>query len=809
MYAYEWDSSTGGYILTPMPLAFSKEPRPVYYKELDILGFDKYWDYDKNDSFPYMWAEANNYYYRGRLVAKTKGGSLYTPPELVLIEDPEPEGYPLRFVDIPAMVDKNRQLMEQLVQETIKKIYNTFIEYQDKVDVFYVAFSGGKDSVVALDLVQRALPHNCFKVLFGDTGMEFPDTYETVEKIKQICADEKIEFLQAKSKLKPENTWQIFGPPAVTIRWCCSVHKTTPQIMQLREVLQKPDFTGMAFTGVRGDESLSRSEYDAISYGGKHSGQYSCHPILEWNTAELFLYIYENGLTFNNAYKKGNTRAGCLVCPMSQGKHDYMKYKNYPDNTDLFINKIITTSGKNFSKENYDRFVEQGYWRTRKSGRELNFGHDKHVFEIVKGQNVITVQKKNEYWKEWAKTIGQVTSFGDGEFSIAYEGKSYAIRTISTQEGGEQFTFPNIENNKSDIKFLSLFKSVIIKSVYCVNCGYCAAECKSGCIDMANGVHISNQCKHCFSCHDIYSHCLRYNSIKNRIGAKVMTGLDRYYSFGIKENWLRVYFDYEGTSSFWKSDGDGEVPNKKKDAFLNFVKDAGLVGEDKSLKGKEYKYIKYKPNKFAEKMFSLGVDDESMWAYLMCNLVYAEDSEEFRWFIKNIPFGETSTPESIKLRLDEVMENDKSGLGKRNICDALKSFLIKTPFGKQLGLGSVIDYEEKVSSNGRETITLNYFVRGSWKNPDEKVILYALYKFAEACGDYRQFTLTRLLDTSVESAGISPTQIFGLNRETMEKILNGLTFNYPDLIEARFTLGLDNITLKSDKTANEILNELF
>lgn len=809
MYAYEWDSSTGGYILTPMPLAFSKEPRPVYYKELDILGFDKYWDYDKNDSFPYMWAEVNNYYYRGRLVAKTKGGSLYTPPELVLIEDPEPEGYPLRFVDIPAMVDKNRQLMEQLVQETIKKIYNTFIEYQDKVDVFYVAFSGGKDSVVVLDLVQRALPHNCFKVLFGDTGMEFPDTYETVEKIKQICAEEKIEFLQAKSKLKPENTWQIFGPPAVTIRWCCSVHKTTPQIMQLREVLQKPDFTGMAFTGVRGDESLSRSEYDAISYGGKHSGQYSCHPILEWNTAELFLYIYENGLTFNNAYKKGNTRAGCLVCPMSQGKHDYMKYKNYPDDTDLFINKIITTSGKNFSKENYDRFVEQGYWRTRKSGRELSFGHDKHVFEIVKGQNVITVQKKNEYWKEWAKTIGQVTSLGDGEFSIAYEGKSYAIRTISTQEGGEQFTFPNIENSKSDIKFLSLFKSVIIKSVYCVNCGYCAAECKSGCIDMANGVHISNQCKHCFSCHDIYSHCLRYNSIKNRIGAKVMTGLDRYYSFGIKENWLRVYFDYEGTSSFWKSDGDGEVPNKKKDAFLNFVKDAGLVDEDKSLKGKEYKYIKYKPNKFAEKMFSLGVDDESMWAYLMCNLVYAEDSEEFRWFIKNIPFSETSTPESIKLRLDEVMENDKSGLGKRNICDALKSFLIKTPFGKQLGLGSVIDYEEKVSSNGRETITLNYFVRGSWKNPDEKVILYALYKFAEACGNYRQFTLTRLLDTSVESAGISPTQIFGLNRETMEKILNGLTFNYPDLIEARFTLGLDNITLKSDKTANEILNELF
>ena len=52
--------------------------------------------------------------------------------------------------------------------------------------VFYVAFSGGKDSVVTLDLVQRALPHNEFKVLFGDTGMEFPDTYETVDEIENF-----------------------------------------------------------------------------------------------------------------------------------------------------------------------------------------------------------------------------------------------------------------------------------------------------------------------------------------------------------------------------------------------------------------------------------------------------------------------------------------------------------------------------------------------------------------------------------------------------------------------------------------------
>ena len=30
------------------------------------------------------------------------------------------------------------------------------------------------------------------KVLFGDTGMEFPDTYDVVDKIKEKCEEEGI-----------------------------------------------------------------------------------------------------------------------------------------------------------------------------------------------------------------------------------------------------------------------------------------------------------------------------------------------------------------------------------------------------------------------------------------------------------------------------------------------------------------------------------------------------------------------------------------------------------------------------------------
>ena len=124
MYSYDWDPSTGGYILNSTPLNFSKEPRPVYYKELDMLGFDRYWDYEKDDTYPYMWAEANTYWYRGRKIAQTKGGSLCSPPEIAILEEAEPQGGKLRFVDVPAMATQIRSILMQTSSESC--INNTY-----------------------------------------------------------------------------------------------------------------------------------------------------------------------------------------------------------------------------------------------------------------------------------------------------------------------------------------------------------------------------------------------------------------------------------------------------------------------------------------------------------------------------------------------------------------------------------------------------------------------------------------------------------------------------------------------------------
>lgn len=774
MYSYEWDSSTGGYVLTPTPLTFSKEPRPVYYKELDILGFDKYWNYDKNDAYPYMWAEANNYYYRGRLVAKTKGGSIYTAPELVLLEDPEPEGYPLRFVDIPAMVEKNRDILEQLVQDTIKKIYNTFVEYKKKVDVFYVAFSGGKDSIVTLDLVQRALPHNEFKVLFGDTGMEFPDTYDVVDKIQYLCTEQNIEFIRAKSDYSPEYTWKEFGPPATVHRWCCSVHKTSPQIILLRKLLRKSDFTGMAFIGVRASESLSRNEYDYISLGEKHKGQYSCNPILEWNSAELYTYIYDRDLCINEAYKKGNRRAGCLVCPRAAERNEYMARVCYPQEVDTLLSSIYKMYEPNFSSEKrLNEFMANGGWKARKNGRDIavncNYQDEK------KNQiGIIKVDRPKTNWKEWIKTIG-VLQNDESPYIINFKGQNYKFDVI---EAESCLTVEyNIELVKKAPLFIKMLKNVFRKSACCIGCRECEADCHNGVLKFVNGqVVISSDCLHCSQCHKVEKGCLVFNSIDMPKGGSKMgktQSLNCFSHHAPKLEWLQQFFEYKNEFKDRNTLG-----SQMFNFFKRFLKDSGLINDNGF-------------SRFAEIVDDIGLDDQLCWGLMLANLAY---NPQIGWYIANVPFNETASKDYICSLLVD------SGADEKWVGDVWSSFgrFLDLPFNT-VGLG----YSEK------EKNKMVSIYRTAWQNPDERVILYSLYKFAEACGNYKQFTLTRLLDYSIESDGVSPTQIFGLNRETMEKILNGLTFNYPDLIEARFTLGLDNITLKSDKSAEEVLNELF
>ena len=776
MYSYDWDEETGGLILNSTQQKFSKEPRPVYYKELDILGFDKLWKYARDDSAPYMWAEANNYWYRGRKVASVKGGSLYTPPEIVPLEDPEPDGQPLRPVNISLMVDKNHEILESLVQDTIKKVFNIYVSYRKKVDVFYVAFSGGKDSVVALDIVQRALPHNDFKVVFGNTDMEFPTTIELSKKIKSECETSGIEFLEASADMSSRDSWDIFGPPARKVRWCCTVHKTAPVINLLSEKYGNGRLRCVMITGVRGDESVSRSGYDEMSMGKKMAGQYSFHPILEWSSAEIYLYIYSRGLFINEAYKYGFNRVGCIMCPNSSEKHEFIKRQCFPELVDEYCKRITRTSSKDLSGNNAKLFLETGGWKSRLSGRELKISEeDRFSLEETPSLLKFSVDKLNEVWKTWYKTMGDIDENENG-IMLEYNGVWRKCHERNT-DSGCVIEVENLGNSKNSIEFIFLFKAVLAKSQYCIFCKTCVAECPHRNISMTDGkVEISDKCIKCHECLKIISGCLYFNSIRGSKAMKSLKGINKYLSVGVDANWISSYLN----------DNSYEPGNRKTDVMYGFMTDAGIVA-------------KRKLTSFGELVTRLGTDDTNAWALMLCNLSY---TPAFQWYVKNIPFNETY----YERQLDLDMGEDTTKKAKGEFWNGFKTILDTNESFKEIGL-VVPDVTVKQTAAG-EKKTMNSLLRHPWETPDPRVILYSLYKFAEACGDYYDFTLTRLMDHNIDSAGISPTQIFGIDRDTMEQLLNGLSINYPDFINASFTLDLDKITLNSGKSSADVL-EMF
>lgn len=781
MYSYTWDIETGGILLNSAPLQFSKEPRPVYSQELRILGLDKYWSFEDNNDAPYMWAEANNYFYRGRLVAQARGGAPFIAPQMIVIEDPEPSGTPLKPIDIESMVRKNHGLMEQLSQDTIKKIYNTYKEYKSKVDLFYVAFSGGKDSVLALDLVQRAIPHSDFKVLFGDTQMEFPDTYKTIDKVKEYCKGTGIDFLTAKSELTPEYTWTKFGPPAQRMRWCCSVHKTTPQILLLRKYLKNSHFRGMAFTGIRAEESVSRAAYDDISLGEKIRGQYSCHPILEWNSAELFLYTYENNLIINDAYRKGNSRAGCLVCPLAGYKNMWFKEQCYSKNADglptttIFNEIILKTTSKEFSTEAAEHeFMNIAGWKARRSGRELNISKDYIEEEQSDTLLKMILSNVSTSWKEWLKTVGQYTFTSDNSIELVWDNAVYKIDLLQ-QNGTIAFSL-HVGNSKTEIALKKAFKIALKKSAYCIGCQVCEANCPSGFITMSNGeVKIDDKCIKCRKCHDIDNGCLVANS--NRLPKKdnKMGSINRYGNMGIEFDWVKQYFKLK--NNFWES--DHSLGSKMVKNLESFLADSEIN-------------IKKSFSQFGEVIDRMDLDSADTWGLILCNLAY---SSEFNWWIKNIDFGTTYTVDALKELLEEETENNRT-----HIVSAFKNILISNKaLSEGIGLG-VCDYYIK---GGKRY--LNSIQRLPWRNPEPRVILYALYKFAEACDNYMQFPLSRISDTMTDGNGITPAQLFGLDNESLRTLLQGLATNYPEFINVAFTLDLDNINLKEGKTSKDVL----
>ena len=170
-----------------------------------------------------------------------------------------------------------------------------------------VQFSGGKDSTcMLLMMLEKGMQVD--EIIFCDTGMEFPQMYEHIDKVEQYI-DRKVTRLKAENSFKyylfdVEKTTgknkgaKGYGWARMFQRWCTRILKEEPTKKYLKEIGEH-----ISYIGIAADEPKRH----------KNARKNDIHPLFEWGiTEEMALSTcYSHGFTWGGCTKNSSVyRAG-------------------------------------------------------------------------------------------------------------------------------------------------------------------------------------------------------------------------------------------------------------------------------------------------------------------------------------------------------------------------------------------------------------------------------------------------------------------------------------------------------------------
>lgn len=177
--------------------------------------------------------------------------------------------------------------------------------YQSYSDLQIIyASSFGAEAIVLIDLIHKAKPDA--HIVFLDTGLHFPETYDVIDKIEARFPTLKIERKQPRISLDEQAAQ--FG----TALWrrdpneCCNIRKVIP----LKEALT----TKAAWiSGLRREQSPTRALTEFVNKDDKFNNIKIC-PLIHWTWQDVWEYIHEKGLPYNILHDHQYPSIGCFPC---------------------------------------------------------------------------------------------------------------------------------------------------------------------------------------------------------------------------------------------------------------------------------------------------------------------------------------------------------------------------------------------------------------------------------------------------------------------------------------------------------------
>ena len=297
----------------------------------------------------------------------------------------------------------------------------------------------------------------------------------------------------------------------------------------------------------------------------------------------------------------------------------------------------------------------------------------------------------------------------------------------------------------------------------------CETNCKNGRLKFDSVGHPTiTDCIQCGECHEIPTGCLAYNSLKMPQGERKVKAINCFDDHAPKTEWLIDFFERGDGFLIENSLGPNMFSH-----FKRFLRDAELIRDNHC-------------SSFFELVKQIGWNTETGLGLMLTSLV--NNNAQFEWYVKQMDVGYYYECKYLK---EVLLASDLKEKAANSIVKSYKR-IVDTPFGTVLNFGGYTDSD---------------LVRTKWGISDNRVVLYALFKFIEKCnlGLNCEFHLSYLFDEETERDGISPVRMFGIyDEEEWKSILLGLSARYPDFINATFTNDLKTISLKG-KTSDDVL----
>ena len=167
----------------------------------------------------------------------------------------------------------------------------------------YVACSFQKEASVILDMLLAIEP--AARVFTLDTGVLFPETYETWRRIEQRYGIE-IDVYRGEWI---DGLWQR-DPDA-----CCGMRKVEPLERALSEV-------DAWITGLRRDQSPTRAGTPKLAPDDGHPGKLKCAPLADWSEKDVWRYLAEHDVPYHPLHDRGYESIGCTHCTVAGGGRD-------------------------------------------------------------------------------------------------------------------------------------------------------------------------------------------------------------------------------------------------------------------------------------------------------------------------------------------------------------------------------------------------------------------------------------------------------------------------------------------------------